>query len=157
MDMNSTILVAALGALCVVASAAFFVFGRRSGQSAERDTQRAAKSTAEELTKRIIGDAEREAESTRKSAVLAGKEELIKLREAWEVEARHRREEVEREERRVDDRETQLEKKVDLLDQRERDLGRRASDLGRKEKSIAERESELDKLIACLLYTSRCV
>ncbi|MFN8667273.1 MAG: ribonuclease Y [Gemmatimonadaceae bacterium] len=146
--MNPTFLVAALGVLCVVASAASFIFGRKAGQGAERETQRAAKATAEELTKRIVGDAEREAESVRKSAVLAGKEELIKLREAWEVEARHRREEVEREERRVDDREVQLEKKVDLLDQRERDLGRRASDLGRKEKSVAEREAELDKLIA---------
>ena len=146
--MNSTILVAALGVLCIIASAAFFVLGRRTGRSAEIEAQKQAKSTAEELSKRIVGDAEREAESTRKSAVLAGKEELIKLREAWEVEARHRREEVEREERRVDDREAQLEKKADVIDQRDRELGRRASDLGRKEKAIAERELELDKLVA---------
>jgi ribonucrease Y len=146
--MNSTILVAALSVLAVLAAAASFFFGRRTGQSRERDAQRVAKNSAEELTKRIVGDAEREAESMRKSAVLSGKEELIKLREAWEVEARHRRDEVEREERRVDERETQLERKVDVLEQRERELGRRASDLGRKEKIVSEREQELEKLVS---------
>ena len=148
MDTNPTLLVAALGVLGVIASSAAFIFGRRSGQEGERQAQRVAKSSAEELTKRIVGDAEREAESVRKSAVLSGKEELIKLREAWEVEARHRREEVEREERRADERENQLEKKVDMLEQRDRELGRRASDLGRKEKSVEGREQELEKLIA---------
>ena len=85
--MDSTILVAALGVLCVFASAAFFIFGRKLGRSSELATQRSAKSSAEELTKRILGDAEREAESARKSAVLSGKEELIKIRESWEVSA----------------------------------------------------------------------
>ena len=145
--MELTLPVAALGVLCVVASVAFFIFGRRVGRQRELDAQRLAKSSAEELSKRIVGDAEREAESVRKSAVLSGKEELIGLREAWEVEARHRREEVEREERRVEDRESQLDKKVDLLEQRERELGRRASELGRKEKSTEVREQELEKLI----------
>jgi ribonucrease Y len=80
--------------------------------------------------------------------VLSGKEELMKAREAWEAEARHRREEVEREERRVQERENQLDKKFDLLDQRDRDLGRRASDLGRKEKGVGDREAELERLVA---------
>ncbi len=148
MGLNATLVAAVLGALAVGASAAFFVLGRRAGRAAEIARQAATKSTAEETSRRIVGDAEREAEGLRKSAVIAGKEELIKLREAWEVEARHRREEVEREERRADEREGQLDKKFDLLDQRERELGRRASDLGRREKSVAEREQELDHLVA---------
>ncbi|MEA2764975.1 MAG: ribonucrease, partial [Gemmatimonadaceae bacterium] len=53
--------------------------------------------TAEETAKRLVGDAQREAESLRKTAVLTGKEELIRLREEWELEVRGRREEVERE------------------------------------------------------------
>ena len=79
--------------------------------------------------------------------MLAGKEELIKVREAWEVEARRRREEVEREERRVQERETQLDRKLDLLDQKEKDLGRRATEVGRKEKTVDERQGELDSLV----------
>jgi ribonuclease Y len=145
--MNATALSAALGVLVVIASVAFFFFGRRSGQSAERSAQSAAKSTAEQTAKRIVGEAERDAESLKKSALISGKEEVIKLRENWEVEARRRREEVEREEKRVQDRETTLDRKFDVLEQREKDVGRRGSELGRKEKSIAEREQELERLI----------
>ena len=103
---NASLLAALLGALTVVASAAFFILGRRNGRTSEIARLAAAKSTAEETAKRIVSDAERDADSTRKSAVISGKEELIKLREAWEVEARHRRDEVEREERRADERES---------------------------------------------------
>jgi ribonuclease Y len=145
--MNATALSAALGVLVIVASVAFFFFGRRAGQSAERAAQSAAKATAEQTAKRIVGEAEREAESLKKSALISGKEELIKLRENWEVEARRRREEVEREEKRVQDREAVLDRKFDVLEQREKEVGRRGSELGRKEKAIAEREQELDKLM----------
>jgi ribonuclease Y len=108
--MNPTALSAAFGVLLVLASAAFFFFGRRAGRTAERETQQLAKASAEQTAKRIVGEAEREAESMRKSAVISGKEELIKLRENWEVEARRRREEVEREEKRVQDREAVLDR-----------------------------------------------
>jgi ribonuclease Y len=145
--MDQTILVAVLGVLVILASAAFFFVGRALGRSATIEEQKKAKATAEETARRVVGDAERDADSLRKNAILSGKEELIKARESWETEARHRREEVEREERRVQDRETQLDKKFDLLDQRDRDLGRRASDLGRKEKNVGDRETELERLI----------
>jgi ribonuclease Y len=145
--MNSTALSAALGVLVVVASAAFFFFGRHAGRTSERAAQSLAKGTAEQTATRIVGEAEREAESLRKSAVISGKEELIKLRENWEVEARRRREEVEREEKRVQDREVVLDRKFDVLEGREKDVGRRGSELGRKEKTIAEREQELERLM----------
>ena len=148
MVISGTLVAAVLGVLAVAASAAFFVVGRRAGRTGEVARQAVARATAEETAKRIVGEAERESEGLRKSAVIAGKEELIKLREAWEVEARHRREEIEREERRADEREGQVEKKFDLIEQRERELGRRASDLGRREKSITERETELERLVS---------
>jgi len=127
--MTNTALLAAAGILLfVIAGAVFFMVGTRRGRGIELKRQQEAKATAEETAKKILGDAQREAESARKTAVLTGKEELIKLREEWEVEARGRREEVEREERRVEDKETQLNRKYDLLEQRERELLR---ELGR--------------------------
>ena len=92
--MTATAINAALGVLVVLASAVFFFVGRRAGTAAERALQAQSKSTAEETAKRILGDAEQTADTLRKSAVVSGKEELIKLREAWEVEARRRREEL---------------------------------------------------------------
>jgi ribonucrease Y len=145
--MDATAIVAALGAV-IVASAAFFILGRRTGVAAEVRRLTAAKATAEETAKRIVSDAEREAENLRKSAIVSGKEELIKLREQFESEVRGRREEVEREERRITERETVLDRKSDVLEQRDRELGRRASDFGRREKTVIQREEELTALIA---------
>ena len=144
--MNVTVLYAALGVL-ILAVPAFFIAGRRTGAAAEQQRQAQAKATAEETSKRIISEAEREAENLRKSAVVAGKEELIKLRESFEQEIRGRRSEVEKEEKRLGERENTLDRKFDVLDQRDKDLSRRASDFGRREKIVADREEELRKLV----------
>ncbi|MEP6549611.1 MAG: ribonuclease Y, partial [Gemmatimonadales bacterium] len=133
--------------LFIVAGAVFLFIGRKSGQRAELKRQQQAQATAEETAKRILTEAERESESLRKTAVLTGKEELIKLREIWEVEVRGRREEVEREERKVDDHETQLNRKYDLLEQRERETNRRTEAVAAQEKTLGQREQELDKLL----------
>jgi ribonucrease Y len=61
---------------------------------------------------------------------------------------RGRRTEIEREERRLSERETVLDRKFELLEQRDKELGKRASEFGRREKTITDREQELDKLIA---------
>ncbi len=145
--MDVIAIIAALGVF-IVASPAFFILGRRAGTRVERDRQTAAKATAEETSRRIIGDAEREAENLRKSAVVSGKEELIKLRENFELDVRSRREEIEREERRLSERETVLDRKFELLETRDKEFGKRASDFGRREKIVADREQELEKLIA---------
>ena len=133
--------------LFVIASAVFFFVGKRFGGRTELKRQAQAHTTAEETAKRLVGDAQREAESVRKTAVLSGKEELIRLREEWELEVRGRREEVEREERRVTDGEGQLNRKYDLLEQRERDTTRRTESLGARESTLTAREQELDKLL----------
>src|SRR5438045_883899 len=137
----NVVLYAVLG-LLVIAAPALFVLGRSTGARVERDRQAAAKATAEETAKRIVGEAERESENLRKSAVVSGKEELIKLRETFETEVRGRRTEVEREEKRIVEREGTLDRKFDVLDQRDKDLSRRASEFGRREKTVLEREEE---------------
>ncbi len=145
--MNEMALFAVLGVL-VLALPAFFIFGRKRGAAAELARQGLSKSTAEETAKRIISDAEREVETSRKSAVISGKEEVMKLRETAELDLRSRRSQVEQEERRVGERESTLDRKLEVVEQRDREIGKRASDFGRREKLIQTREEELDKLIA---------
>src|SRR5687768_620203 len=149
--MDQMAFVAALGVL-VIALPAIFFLGRRAGvaqgQQAELERQRAAKASSDEIARRIVEEAEREAETLRKTAVLSGKEELIKLREAAELELRARRSSVEAEERRVGERESALERRAEVVEQRDRDVGRRASDFGRREKAMQTREEELDRLLA---------
>jgi ribonuclease Y len=122
--------------------------GAKSGRETELAARRAAHDTAEDLAKRILGDAEREADTLRKQATLAGKEEAMRAREEWELEARRRREEIEREEKRLQEREAVLDRKFDVIEARDKELGRRATDIGRKEKAVDERQAELDRLLA---------
>ena len=149
--MNEMAILAALGAF-VIASPAFFFFGRRTGIGAGRqgelDRQRSAKIDAEHLASQLVDDAKREVETMRKTAVLSGKEEVMQLREAAEQELRGRRATVEQEERRLSERDGTLDRKLELVEQRDREIGKRASDFGRREKVVQTREEELDKLVA---------
>jgi ribonuclease Y len=146
--MGTTALLALSGLGVVVAAVAAFLAGRANGRGTLLKEQEAALTTAEHRVRSLVGDAEREADSLRKSAVLAGKEELLKLREQQEADLRGRREVLEREERAQRDRQRELDKRSDAVEQQRKDLDRRAADLGRREKAVAEREAELDGLLA---------
>lgn len=137
----------AIGVAFVAALPVAFVFGRRAGRAAEDAARRAAGEAADQVAKKIVSEAERDADAARKQAVLSGKEEVMKVREAWEQEARKRREEVEKEEKRVAEREGQADRKFELVDGKEKELARRASELGRREKQLEERQAELDTLV----------
>jgi ribonuclease Y len=137
----------AIGVAFLLALPVAFVLGKKSGRASEDAARRVAGEAADQIAKKIVADAEREADSSRKQALLSGKEEVMKVREAWEVEARKRREEVDREEKRVTEREQQADRKFELVDNKERDLSRRASELGRREKVLEERQAELDTLV----------
>ena len=146
--MNAIVYLAiALGVVAVAAPAVFYRIGRKSGRETEEIARRAAGEAAEQVAKRITTDAERDADGLRKQAVLAGKEEAMKAREAWETEARRRREEVAAEEKRVQEREVTLDRKLEIVETRDKELGRRASEIGRKEKTVDERQQELDKMV----------
>lgn len=136
------------GAALIGAAAASFFLGRRAGVSAERSTRENARETAAEMGRRLLAEAEREADTLKKSALLAGKEELIGAREAWELEVRGRREELERDEKRIQDKESSLDRKVDALETRDKELQRRASELGRAEQGVAATQAALDAALA---------
>jgi len=139
-----------VGAILVLAATgmASFAIGRRRGVRSEAERQRAAGASAEQTAKRIVEDAERDASSLRKTAVLEGKEELIRLREDWEGEARRRREDLEQDERRVQERTTVAERKLDTVEGRERDVKRLAAEIAAREARLGSRQDELDRLIA---------
>ncbi len=146
--MGDISLWALVGALGVVAAVMAFVLGRTSGRTIELSAQQRAKATAEETAARVLDEARREAETIRKGAVVAGKEEVIQRREAHEAEIRTRRVDIEREEKRVSDREAQLDRARESLEGREQELQRRGKELDTRERSAGAREQELEKLVA---------
>ncbi|MBA3854091.1 MAG: ribonuclease Y, partial [Gemmatimonas sp.] len=137
----------ALGVLFAVGTPIAWVMGKKTGRAEEDAARRAAGEAADQVAKKIVAEAEREADAARKQAVLSGKEEVMKVREAWESEARTRRSEIEKEEKRVTEREQQVDRKFEMVDGKEKEVARRASELGRREKQLEEKQSELDQLV----------
>jgi ribonuclease Y len=137
--MNQIVVDAVLAFGIIVAGAVSFFIGRAAGLRGERAAHVAARTTAEEVARRLIEEATRESEALRKAAVVAGKEETIKLRESWEAEAQKRRDEIERGERRVQERDSNLDRKIDILEQREKEVGRRVSEITHRESAVVDR------------------
>jgi len=146
--MGELSLAALTGALGVVAAVVAYVIGHRAGRRDEVAELQRAKSTAEDTAGRILEEARREAETLRKGAIVSGKEEVLQLRETHEQEFRQRRVEVERDEKRVVERESQLDRVREGLETREQEVQRRGKDMADREGLANSRLQELDRLIA---------
>jgi ribonuclease Y len=131
-----------LAALAVLFAFSGFFLGRRR-ERARQDRERAA---AEDEASRILKRAREDADSARESALLAGKEEAFRLREAWEKEEDRRREDLERHERRHDERSEFLDRKLDSLSEREANQENRAKELARQEQSLKDRTQNVEAL-----------
>jgi len=79
---------------------------------------------------------------------VAGKEEIIGLREEWDAEAKRRREEIEREERRVQERETVLDRKFDLIEQREKAATEQSEAAAQRVRTFEAKQQEVDQLLS---------
>ncbi|MCD3257508.1 DUF3552 domain-containing protein, partial [Clostridium botulinum C] len=105
---------------------------------------------AEVKSKQIIIDAERDAEAKKKEAILEAKEEVHKIRNDFEKESRERRNEIQRLERRIIQREELLDKKSEAIESKEEALNKKQQDINEKETSIDElyekQRQELERL-----------
>ncbi len=140
------ILVLAVLGVGAIAGAAFYRLGRRN----ERRAAELAGKTAEQQSERLLTEAKRDAETERARLVLAGKEDVMKLREEWELEEKQRRQELDRLQERLVERETLIDRKLDALDDREQDVQRR-------EQSIRDRETNLDQKESALAESEESV
>ncbi|HTG01578.1 MAG TPA: ribonuclease Y [Nitrospirota bacterium] len=100
---------------------------------------------AEGEAARIIANAEREAETKRKEAVLEVKDKLYQARADFEKENREKRQEIQNQERRLTQKEENLEKKMDLVEKRETEVVKRERDLTTREKAATEKEERFEK------------
>jgi ribonuclease Y len=100
---------------------------------------------AEAEAAKIVVNAEREAETKRKEAVLEVKDKLYQARADFEKENREKRQEIQNQERRLTQKEENLEKKVDLVEKRESDVVRRERELTTREKVASDKEERFEK------------
>ncbi|SDB38762.1 MULTISPECIES: ribonuclease Y [unclassified Butyrivibrio] len=106
--------------------------------------------TAEERARKIIDDAVRAADESKREKLLEVKEESLKARNDLEKEVRDRRAEVQRSERRVQQKEENVEKRSEAIEKKEASLNAREDALNKKTQEVAkldeQRRQELEKI-----------
>ena len=115
--------------------------------------QQASKNKIEALekeSKEVLEKAKKDAEAMKKESILEAKEELHKLRSDFDKESRERRNEIQRLERRVIQREEALDKKSELIEKKDETLNQRmleVEEIETKTKELFhERRAELEKI-----------
>lgn len=104
-------------------------------------------SSANEVAKRIIEEAENKAEIIKKEALLQAKDRLYQERADFEKEINEKRIELQNLERRIIQRESNLDKKIEIIEAKEAEIVKREKSLIQQEKRIQDQEKELALLI----------
>jgi ribonuclease Y len=106
--------------------------------------------SAEERARKIIDEALKTAEDTKREKLLEVKEESLKTRNELEKEVKDRRNEVQRAERRVQQKEENVEKRSEAIERKEQSLNSREEALNKKSDEVAklneQRLQELEKI-----------
>ena len=131
-----------LGLCIVIAVALALIVGIISHFATISNLKKNAESkigNAEARAREIIDDAVKNAETTKKEALLEVKEESIKTKNDLEKETKERRAELQRYEKRVLAKEEAVEKRSDALEHRE-------NKLSSKEEQLRQREAKVEEL-----------
>ncbi len=106
--------------------------------------------SAEEKSKEIIDNAEKEAETKKREALLEAKEENLRARNELEKETKDRRAELTRSERRLVNKEETLDKKTEAMERRENNFAAREEKLNRKMQDadalVKKQQEELERI-----------
>ncbi len=112
------------------------------GRSAEKKVVE-----SEKLAEKIVLEAKREAETEKKRLILEAKDEWYKAKAKFEKDTQATRVQLQRDEKKLNDRERDLNRRADLLERKEKELRVLERDLEVHDKSVKEKSSELDRLI----------
>ncbi|MGB3912197.1 MAG: ribonuclease Y [Thermacetogeniaceae bacterium] len=94
--------------------------------------------SAEEAAKRILEEAEKEAEARKREAILEAKEQIHIMRTEADRENRERRNEIQRLERRYLQKEESLDRKMESLEKKEEALAKKEQELSNKNRQLDE-------------------
>ncbi len=138
--MNDTIIIVAVA---ILASVAGFFLSWLVVKRITRD--RVIDATAE--AKRIVAEANKEAEIKIKEARLEAKEDWLKRKSDFEKQAATKTKELDDTERQLNEKVSALQKKIDIIEDRDADLNKREKGILTREKGIELRETELEDTI----------
>jgi ribonuclease Y len=127
----------------ILAALVALVVGLAIGWFFERQYRGAAYRKRDE----ILAEAQRDAESVKKTQELAGKEELLARREDLEKEMNHVRDELRDQERRLDRRESTLDEQQQDIAKKERMLEHTQRKLAERSEAVEARDAELSQVL----------
>src|SRR6267378_4059328 len=102
---------------------------------------------AEELAEKIVREAEREAETQKKSALLEAKDEWFREKAKLDRETQSMKSEMLQAERKLQEQEGNLNRRAEVLDKKERDQKRLERELDVKGGQLEERDKELARVL----------
>jgi ribonuclease Y len=124
-------------------SAGFFI-----GYIIRKKIAEAKIDSAEEASKKILEEAKRSAEAKKKEAILEAKEEAHKLRVELDRETRERRNEMQRLERRLLQKEETLDRKSEVMERKEENIRNMEQELNKQKKNVADvKQQQMDELV----------
>lgn len=131
------------------------IIGLLIGYVVRKNISEAKIGQAETLAKEIVEKANRDSETVKKEKLLEAKEEIHRLRTEGERENKERRNEVQKYEKRVLQKEETLDRKMQSLEQKEVNLSRKVEDVKKKEVEVEEiREQQVQKLESISGFTT---
>ncbi|MGE5629427.1 MAG: ribonuclease Y [Solirubrobacterales bacterium] len=130
MSNSPVIYIIAIGVVVAIGLVAAFIISQNKAKGILK--------TAQEESKKIMQDADKVAETKKKEAILEAKEEMHKLRNDFDKESKDRRNEIQRLERRLLQREESIDKKSDMLEKREENLNKKQLQIEETVASVQE-------------------
>lgn len=127
-----------MDALTIIVAIAAAIAGVPAGYLVRRYLAERRIASAEEMAKRIIEDATKEADTKKKEALVEAKDEIFALRTEAEKENRERRSELQRLERRLTQKEEVLEAKTAALEKKEHQLSSREGQIIKLQTEVEE-------------------
>ncbi len=126
--------------LLIVLPLAAIVIGTFIGYIYRRNVAEAKVGRAEDSVKKLLSEAQKKAEAVKKETVLEAKEEIHVLRSEFEKESKERRNEIQRIERRLVQREEMLDKKIASVEAKEEQVNKRL-------KEVTKSKEDIDQII----------
>jgi ribonuclease Y len=104
-------------------------------------------SSAKDVAKRIVADAEKEVETLKREKLLEVKDEWYQKKKEFDGDVQSKRSKLEAQEKGLATREENIDRRVELLGKKERELQQLQKQLEERAKSFEGRSQELDRLI----------
>jgi ribonuclease Y len=105
-------------------------------------------SSTKEVAKRILEDAEKEAETIKREKLLEVKDEWYKKKKDFDADIQSKRSKLQAQEKSLDQREENIDRKVELLGKKEREQATLRKEIELKGRQNEERSAELERQIA---------